>query len=163
VKVRSDGTVKVLDFGLAKAIEPTGVMTRGLSESPTITSPTMTQAGVTLGTAAYMSSEQARGQPVDRRTDIWSFGCVLFEMLSGRLAFPAGTLSDTLVALLEREPDWRALPARLPNSIRTLLRRCLEKDPKRRLHHIADARLELVDALQPPPPVSATPDVGGSA
>ena len=159
VKVRADGTVKVLDFGLAKAIEPPGVITRALSESPTITLPAMTQAGVVLGTAAYMSPEQARGQPVDRRTDIWSFGCVLFEMLSGRRAFPAGTLSDTLVAILQRKPDWRALPAGLPNSIRTLLQRCLEKDPKQRLHDIADARLELVDALQPPTEVSATPNV----
>jgi len=119
----------------------------------------MTKAGVILGTAAYMSPEQARGQAVDTRTDIWSFGCVLFEMLSGRRAFPAGTLSDTLVAILQGKPDWRALPAGLPNSIRTLLQRCLEKDPKQRLHDIADARLELVDALQPPTQASTTPNV----
>ena len=159
VKVRPDGTVKVLDFGLAKAIEPSGLITRALSESPTITSPAMTKAGVILGTAAYMSPEQARGQAVDTRTDIWSFGCVLFEMLSGRRAFPAGTLSDTLVAVLQGKPDWRALPAGLPNSIRTLLQRCLEKDPKQRLHDIADARLELVDALQSPTQASTTPNV----
>src|SRR5262249_33758455 len=99
--------------------------------------------GIVLGTAAYMSPEQARGQPVDKRTDIWAFGCVLFEGLSGRQTFSSDTISDTIAALLERDPAWDRLPAITPPAIRRLLRRCLEKDPKRRLRDIGDARLEL--------------------
>ena len=106
----------------------------------------MTQAGAILGTAAYMSPEQARGRAVDKRTDIWAFGCVLYEMLIGRAAFTGDTLSDTLAAIIEREPNWKALPAHTPSSVRRLLRRCLEKDPKRRLPDIADARLEIDEA-----------------
>ena len=145
IKVRSDGTVKLLDFGLAKAMEPAASFSPSLSTSPTITTPAMTQAGMILGTAAYMSPEQARGQAVDKRTDIWAFGCVVYEMLTGRAVFPGATISDTIAAILEREPEWGALPARTPAGIRQLLRRCLDKDPNRRLHDIADARIEIDD------------------
>ncbi len=106
IKVRPDGTVKVLDFGLAKAVEPHGAPASGVTQSPTITSPVMTAAGVLLGTAAYMSPEQARGRPVDKRTDIWAFGAVLYEMLTGRRAFPGDDVSDVLASVLAREPDW---------------------------------------------------------
>ena len=109
-------------------------------------------AGLILGTAGYMSPEQARGKPVDRRSDIWAFGCVLYEMLTGRRTFETGeTVSDAVAAILTREPDWRALPPQVPESIRRLLRRCLEKEPDRRLHHIADARMEINDAISAPP------------
>jgi serine/threonine protein kinase len=114
IKVRSDGTVKVLDFGLAKAMEPTGAMSPNVSQSPTITTPAMTQAGMILGTAAYMSPEQAKGRPVDKRSDAWAFGCVVYEMLTGRCAFAGDSVSETLAAVLMREPDWTALPADLP-------------------------------------------------
>ena len=100
-----------------------------------------------LGTAAYMSPEQARGKPVDKRTDLWAFGCVLYEMLTGRPAFARDTVSDTIAGILERDPDWQALPAATPPSVTRLLQRCLDKDPKRRLHDIADARIEIEDAL----------------
>ena len=143
IKVRDDGTVKVLDFGLAKALEPAGVASSTASLSPTITTPAMTQAGIILGTAAYMSPEQAKGKPADRRSDLWAFGCVLYEMLTGARAFGGEDISDTLAAVLRDEPDWRALPAGTPASIRRLLRRCLEKDRRRRLADAADARLEL--------------------
>ncbi|SRR6266550_3336254 len=118
-------------------------------ESPDMThSPTVvggTREGVILGTAAYMSPEQARGRAVDRRTDVWAFGCVLFEMLAGRQAFGGETVSDTIVAILDREPDWRALPAATPLHVRRSLERCLDKDAKRRLRDIGDARIELDD------------------
>jgi serine/threonine protein kinase len=156
IKLRPDGTVKVLDFGLAKAMDPVG-NAANMSQSPTITTPAMmTGVGVILGTAAYMSPEQARGKTVDKRTDIWSFGCVLYQMLTGRSAFAGETVSDTIVAVLEREPDWNVLPDATLPTIRRLLQRCLEKDPKRRLHDVADVRLEVEDAL-------ATPTSGGSA
>jgi Tol biopolymer transport system component len=147
IKVRDDGTVKVLDFGLAKAME-TGVGSRepgvgsALANSPTITSPALTQAGIILGTAAYMAPEQAKGRPATRRSDIWAFGCVLYEMLTGRRAFDGEDISDTLAAVLRGEPDWSRLPG-ASSSIRRLLRRCLARDPKARLADIADARLEL--------------------
>src|SRR5262249_52335239 len=115
------GDAKVLDFGLAKALEGEG--STDISNSPTITSGA-TRAGVILGTAAYMSPEQARGKPLDKRTDIWSFGCLLFEMLTGRLAFPGETVSDTIAAVLERAPDWQLLPPSTPARIQWLLRRC---------------------------------------
>ena len=115
IQVRPDGTVKVLDFGLAKAMDPP-TSSPGVSQSPTIMSPAMTQAGVILGTAAYMSPEQARGQTVDKRTDIWAFGCVLFEMLRGRRAFPGDTPTELVAKILEREPDWSALPVGTPAS-----------------------------------------------
>jgi hypothetical protein len=148
VKVRPDGTVKVLDFGLAKAIDPnaaSGVTSGfGATESPTLTRHA-TQDGVILGTVAYMAPEQARGKAVDRRADIWSFGVVLFEMLSGRLLFPGETLSDTVAAVLTRDPDWTALPETTPVRVRQLLRRCLERDPRRRLQAIGEARVVLED------------------
>src|SRR4029450_5541600 len=109
-----------------------------------------TQEGLILGTAAYMSPEQARGQRVDKRTDVWAFGCVVYEMLTGRAAFPGATVTDTLAAILERDPDWTALPTATPTSVRRLLRRCLEKDTERRLHDMADARLDIEDALNEP-------------
>ncbi len=144
VKVRADGVVKVLDFGLAKALEPVSAGGAEATASPTITSPAMmTRIGVILGTASYMSPEQARGLAVDKRTDIWAFGCVLFEMLTGRRAFEGATVTDTLVRVLEREPDWTALPAATPEAVRRALRRCLEKNPRRRVRDIGDARLEL--------------------
>jgi len=138
VRITSDGIVKVLDFGLAKS---GGDMPSDLTNSPTVLGPTAT--GVVLGTAPYMSPEQARGKLVDKRTDIWAFGCVLYEMLAGRRAFAGETTSDTIAAILEREPDWSALPADAPAAVRRVLQRCLEKDPKRRLRDIADARADL--------------------
>jgi serine/threonine protein kinase len=145
IKLRPDGTVKVLDFGLAKALASPGSAPSSASTGPTITTPAMTEAGRVLGTPAYVSPEQARGQVVDKRTDIWAFGCVLFEMLSGRCAFAGDTVTDTLVRVLEREPDWMLLPADTPATVRTLLERCLRKDSRRRLHDIADALIELED------------------
>jgi len=141
VMITSGGRVKVLDFGLAKALqEEPGSL--DLTHAATL-SGIATRAGVILGTTSYMSPEQARGRPLDRRTDVWSFGCLLYEMLTGRMAFRGETVSDTMAHVLEREPDWTALPASVPPDIRRLLERCLTKDPKQRLHDIADARLEL--------------------
>ncbi len=154
IKVRDDGAVKVLDFGLAKALapEPASAAVHHVAQSPTITSPVgMTGVGMLLGTAAYMSPEQARGKAADKRSDIWAFGCVLYEMLTGARAFASDDVSDTLAAVLRGEPEWRALKADTPASIRRLLRRCLEKDRKRRLSDIADARLEIDDALTSEP------------
>jgi Tol biopolymer transport system component len=145
IKVRDDGTVKVLDFGLAKALDPPGGASANAMNSPTLTAATV--HGVILGTAAYMAPEQARGKPVDRRADIWAFGVVLFEMLSGTRAFEAEDISATLAFIITKEPDWTVLPATTPAPIRTLLRRCLEKDPRRRLQAIGDARLEIEDSL----------------
>ena len=138
IKLRADGVVKVLDFGLAKMFSREGAIA---DELPTITAGG-TRDGMILGTAAYMSPEQARGRSVDKRTDIWAFGCVVYELLAGRLAFAGATPSDTIAAILEHEPDWRALPGATPRHIRQLLRRCLEKDPKRRLRDIGDAAIE---------------------
>ena len=148
IKITPDGIVKVLDFGLAKAATGDG-STPDLTQSPTVTVGG-TRNGIILGTAAYMSPEQARGQAADKRTDIWAFGCVLYEMLTAKRGFEGATLSDTIVAILEREPDWSALPETTPAGIRRLLRRCLEKQPKRRLHDIADAGIELEEALVVP-------------
>jgi eukaryotic-like serine/threonine-protein kinase len=151
IKVRADGVVKVLDFGLAKALEPgTGSGDAGsanLANSPTITSPAMTMRGMILGTAAYMAPEQAKGKPVDKRADIWAFGCVLFEMLTGRRAFQGDDVSTTLAAVLLKEPDWQALPSSTSVSLRALLTRCLTKDPKRRLRDIGEAGLRIDELL----------------
>jgi hypothetical protein len=146
IKLRSDGTVKVLDFGLAKVMEPPGTTSSGVSQSPTITTPAMTQAGVILGTAAYMSPEQARGKPVDKRADIWAFGCVLYEMVTGKRAFPGEDVSETLATVIKGEPDWNRLPANTRGGVRRLLRRCLQKDVNERLHDISDARIEIEEA-----------------
>src|SRR5262249_11557242 len=134
VKIRPDGTVKVLDFGLAKGFEPAGSKSSSVSMSPTLTA--ATQLGVILGTAAYMAPEQARGKTVDRRADIWAFGCVLYEILSGRRPFVGEEVSDTLAYVITKEVDWSALPPGTPPQIQRLLRRCLDKDPKRRLRDI---------------------------
>ena len=160
IKVRPNGTVKVLDFGLAKAMEPAAGSSPGLSMSPTITTPAMTQAGMMLGTAAYMSPEQARGTAVDKRADVWAFGVMLWEMLTGKRLFEGATVSDTLAAVLKTEPQWSALAPATPAAIRRLLRRCLEKDRKRRLDSAADARLEIEDGLTAP---SAPEGVAASA
>jgi len=150
VLLTPEGKAKVLDFGLAKAVEAN---TSSLGTSPTM-SPTITSAGTAigmiLGTAAYMSPEQARGKPVDKRTDIWAFGCLLFETLTGRGVFRSETVTDSLGAILHKEPDWSLLPADTPATVRLLLRRCLAKNPDRRLHDIADARIELEQAIADP-------------
>jgi serine/threonine protein kinase/Tol biopolymer transport system component len=150
IKVRKDGTVKVLDFGLAKAIEPTSGSRASATMSPTITSPAMTGVGVLLGTAAYMAPEQARGKTVDKLTDIWAFGCVLYEMLTGKRAFPGEDVSETLATVIKGEPDWNRLPANTHGAVRRLLRRCLQKNPHERLHDISDARLEIQEAQTTP-------------
>jgi hypothetical protein len=144
IMITPEGAIKILDFGLAKAGggDTTPV---DIEKSPTITAQ-MTEPGVILGTAAYMSPEQARGRSADKRADIWAFGCVLYECLTGKRAFPGETVSDTLAQVLKGEPDWRALPAQTPANIRGLLRRCLRKNPKDRLHDIADARIEIDEA-----------------
>jgi serine/threonine-protein kinase len=151
IKVRPDGTVKVLDFGLAKAIEPQYVgrdfSAAGASQSPTITTPAMTQMGMILGTAAYMSPEQARGRPVDKKTDIWAFGCVVFEMLAGHRAFPGEDVTDTLAAVVKLEPDWRRLGPDVPSRVRQALRVCLQKDPRQRGGDITAIRLALEGAF----------------
>ena len=144
IKVMSSGVVKVLDFGLAKADGEDATPHLAQSAANTLSG---TRDGMILGTAAYMSPEQARGRPVDKRSDIWAFGCVLYEMLTGRKAFDRETASDTVAAILEREPDWTRLPARTPAPVRRLLRRCLEKDVARRLRDIGDACLELDDVI----------------
>jgi serine/threonine-protein kinase len=165
IKLRPDGTVKVLDFGLAKALAPDPPSTMGgdLSRSPTMTTPAATRLGVIMGTAAYMSPEQARGKPVDKRADIWAFGCVLYEMLTGKRAFEGDDASDTLAAILRGEPDWAGLPAEVPAPIRKLLRRCVEKDRKRRLADIADARFEIDEALIAPVSDAGSPAAAGWA
>jgi serine/threonine-protein kinase len=155
IKVRADGTVKVLDFGLAKAMDTPGgapeAAPYGVSDSPTITSPAMTAMGLILGTAAYMSPEQARGKPVDKRADIWAYGVVLYEMLAGVRLFQGETVSDVLAAVLRADIDLAQLPPSVPSGIRHLLLRCLEKDPRRRLRDIGDARiwLESPAAVEP--------------
>jgi eukaryotic-like serine/threonine-protein kinase len=149
IKLRPDGTVKVLDFGLAKALEPVPADTDN-ARLPTVTSPAMTGLGVILGTAAYMSPEQARGRAVDKRSDVWAFGCVLVEMLAGVQVFGGEDVTESIAAIVRAEPDWRKLPPETPAAIRRLLRRCLAKDPKERLTDIGVARLEIRDALTEP-------------
>ena len=145
INLRPDGTVKVLDFGLAKALEPVAVTGGDLTASPTITSPALTQMGVILGTAAYMSPEQAKGRAADKRSDLWAFGCVLYEMLTANRVFRGDGVSDTLAAVLRGEPDWSALPVETPAPIRRLLRRCLVKDLKGRIADASIARIEIGD------------------
>jgi serine/threonine-protein kinase len=161
VKVRPDGMVKVLDFGLAKALDPMGSApsasaTVPLSMSPTITTPAMTQVGALMGTAAYMSPEQARGRAVDKRSDVWAFACVLFEMLTGTRAFQGDDVSDTLASVLAREPDWTRLPADVPPVVATYLRRCLQKNPKARVADVQDMRLALTGAFDVELPARGT-------
>ncbi len=155
IKTTPDGSVKVLDFGLGKAVA--GDVAADRSQSPPTVTIGDTREGLVVGTAAYMSPEQARGNPVDKRTDIWAFGCVLYEMLTGRAPFAGDTISDTIAGILDAEPDWTALPHLAPVPIRTLLRRCLEKDRRRRLADIGDARLEIDDASSIPHADAAAP------
>ncbi len=161
IKVNPEGQVKVLDFGLAKAF------TEEMPETDTSFSPTLsrdaTRAGVILGTAAYMSPEQAKGKTVDERTDIFSFGIVLYEMLTGKKAFPGGDVSEVLARILAVEPDWKAFSADVPPSVVKLLGRCLTKDRKDRLRDIADARFEIQDILAEPTSVSAQEPLAVSA
>jgi len=155
IKITDDGVVKVLDFGLAKALDPVGPGSPGsdTSAAATMTSPAITQAGIILGTAAYMSPEQARGKTVDKRADIWAFGVVLFEMLTGRAAFPGETMTDVLAGIVHKEPDWAALPPGTPRQLRELLRRCLQKDPRQRLRDLGDAQFS-ADATADSPPAA---------
>ena len=145
IMIATGGTVKVLDFGLAKTLDQRSA---GSDATPS----RQTSDGIILGTAGYMSPEQARGESMDERTDIWAFGCCLFEALTGRPAFSARTLADTMAAVLDAEPDWQCVPSRTPLGLRVLLRRCLRKNPHQRLHNIADARIELEEALASTPP-----------
>src|SRR5262249_46512252 len=142
IRLLPGGRVKLLDFGLAKAVQKAALDSRLATD----TSP-HSEPGAVLGTAPYMSPEQAKGQEADRRADIWAFGCVLYEMLAGKRAFEARTFSETVAAVLDREPSWPALPPEMPPALVRLLRRCLQKDKDKRLHDVADARLELEDAL----------------
>ena len=149
IKVRPDGIVKVLDFGLAKALDPQDATSLGATTAPTV-SVHATQAGVILGTAAYMAPEQARGQTIDERADIWAFGCVLYEMLTGRPPFEGADLAGILACVLEREPDWSRLPANVPARVHELLRLCLEKNPKNRRRNAGDVRIDIERALADP-------------
>ena len=152
IALTAEGAVKVLDFGLAKDASDAGAPSE-LTHSPTMLAPTV--SGMMLGTAPYMSPEQARGKTIDKRTDIWAFGCVLYEMLTSHRAFNGDTTSDTIVAILERRPGWTDLPSSPPAHLRHLVERCLEKDPKRRLRDIGDARAMLDEG--PPVPASQPP------
>jgi serine/threonine-protein kinase len=147
IKVRPDGTVKVLDFGLAKLAQAPGpgpqASVNGLTVSPTITTPAMTQMGVIMGTAAYMSPEQAKGREADKRSDVWSFGAVLYELLTARRAFDGEDMSDTLASVLKIDPDWTRLPADVPHAVRTLMQRCLVKDRRQRVSEISTAKFIL--------------------
>ncbi|MEQ1761210.1 MAG: LpqB family beta-propeller domain-containing protein, partial [Vicinamibacterales bacterium] len=149
IKVRPDGTVKVLDFGLAKAMESPSAMSPSVSQAPTITTPAMmTGVGMILGTAAYMSPEQAKGRAVDARADVWAFGVVLFEMVSGHRAFDGEDVADVLGAVTRLEPRWEVVPASVPPRVRQVLRGCLQKNVKARLAHIQDVRLALEGAFE---------------
>ena len=143
IKLRPDGQVKVLDFGLAKAFDAPHGSSSSLSLSPTITTPAMTQAGLILGTAAYMSPEQARGRPADKRADIWAFGVVLFEMITGTRPFAGDDVSDVLASVLAREPHLAAIPDTVPSAVQQVVKACLQKDPKKRIHDMADVRLAM--------------------
>ena len=157
IKLRPDGVVKLLDFGLAQMMVPVADASPLTSQAPTHTLQARTQPGQILGTPAYMSPEQARGLRVDRRADIWAFGCVLYEMLTGKRPFDGPTVSDVLAAVLERDPDLEALPTATPPAVRRLVRRCLTKDRADRLRDIGDARIELQDAMRPDPALAAEP------
>ena len=165
IKLRPDGAVKVLDFGLAKALErnegqASSASRPDVTASPTLLSPaTMTSAGLILGTAAYMAPEQARGKTVDRRADIWAFGCVLYEMLTGRRAFEGDEITDTLAGILRGEPAWEVLPPSMPRSIQRLVQRCLQKDPRQRLQAIGEARIAISEAIsgRSDEPIPASP------
>src|SRR5262245_45657385 len=161
IKVRPDGTVKVLDFGLAKALEPAGGAPN-VTQSPTITTPAMTQAGMILGTAAYMSPEQAKGLAADKRSDVWAYGCVLYEMLTGKRAFEGEDVSDTLAVVLRGEPDWSALPTNVSPAIVELIRGCVDKDRRRRIGDLSTARFILDHAGYAPaaPPAPAVSRIG---
>jgi Tol biopolymer transport system component len=156
IKLRPDGTVKVLDFGLAKALDPLDPL-GGHGGDSTITSPAHTVPGMILGTAAYMAPEQAKGKPVDKRVDIWAFGCVVYELLTGERAFQAEDTADTIVAVVTRDPDWTRLPAATPAAVTRLLRRCLVKDRRNRLPDIGAARLDLDEALTGAPDDAVAP------
>ena len=156
IKVRDDGAVKVLDFGLAKAVDPVNATSTSASQSPTITSPAMTQMGMILGTAAYMSPEQAKGRPADRRSDLWSFGCVLYEMSTGRRAFDGEDISEVIANVLRAEPAWDALSG-LPPNVTMVIRRCLEKDRRQRIGDAQDVRLALEGAFETLAPPASTP------
>ena len=162
IKVRADGTVKVLDFGLAKAMDPlsSSPAAAALANSPTLTSPAaMTAAGMILGTAAYMSPEQARGKVLDKRADIWAFGCVLYEMLTGTRAFAGDDVSEVLASVLAREPDWALLPSNVSPSLGTYIRCCLHKNPKQRIADAQDIRLALEGAFETAIPQAGAPVV----
>jgi serine/threonine protein kinase len=147
IKITPDGVVKLLDFGIATVVTA-GSPGRNLAQAQMVTD--APRGGLIVGTPAYMSPEQARGQSVDKRTDIWAFGCVLYEVLSGKMAFAGNTVSDTVAAILEWDPDWTTLPPDTPRAVRRLVQRCLVKDPKQRLHDIGDARLEIEQIIQSP-------------
>jgi eukaryotic-like serine/threonine-protein kinase len=164
IKITPDGTVKVLDFGLAKATAPADEGPAGmLTASPTVMSPAMTGVGVILGTAPYMSPEQARGRTVDKSADIWAWGCVLFEMLAGQRAFDGADATEIIAAIVRAEPDWSRLPANLPAGVRRLLRRCLDKNPQRRPADIRDARFALEDEIDDAPQSAAAPPIAASS
>jgi serine/threonine-protein kinase len=164
IKVTPAGQVKVLDFGLAKLVEPAGLGSgpAGLTHSPTL-SMQATFAGMILGTAAYMSPEQARGKAVDKRTDIWAFGCVLFEMLAGKRAFDGEDVTDAIASVVAREPDWAALPDDLPAQLKLLLRRCLEKDPRKRIGDVSTARFLMTETTALTAATAAPPVVAASS
>jgi len=165
VKLRADGVVKVLDFGLAKLAEgpsTSAAETRLGLDAAARTTGVISGVGIILGTAAYMSPEQAKGQEADKRADVWALGCLLYEMLTAKRPFEGGTTTEVLAAVLHTDPEWGALPPRTPAVVKRLLRRCLQKDPRKRLHDVTDARLDIDDALSAPEPVMQTPASGPS-